>query len=517
MYVYLTPITPWESYATLPGRFSDKSWLSFDFTTSPGVIARSAFFIRAMLQHRNPYLDDGRGRTYGAEPGIAFIGLMNEPEYRTDPSGRYADGVYSYEFLKTKLINGLVAAVREGEAVPGGVHHLVGWNMTNWDKTKSEPGADGVSAVGGANPNVPTSVHDSAVEFLALSGYTRVWWKDYPYFRDPDDEPFLKLDQIGERPPVALDRSDLRRANVIYEWDAPGSQKTYIYPNLAAKMRAAGNQAAAFFQYDMAVEAHQNAVWPRHYLNWLYTPEKSIAFMIAGRVFRDDTVKGPYRDGELAHIGDHAVTSFAGDASLFFDRETLLYSRSVPPSLAVSAGALLRHVAGVGSSEVVQYDGSGLYRLDKVTRLDGSWFLELFINPDVDIRNRTYDLNGRHEHSTVPFDPSGYAWSGPTKLFDTRTIVSRRHYFVLRWPGMQHFRIARVDEHQTDGEPRSYQAGDRVDVIAGTVSSNSPGESNSTHYRIYPAPSKFALRRSVNRRSAVRRLGACRKSLTSSD
>ena len=39
----------------------------------------------------------------------------------------------------------------------------------------------------------------------------------------------------------------------------------------------------------------------------------------------------------------------------------------------------LRHIAGVGSSEVVQYDGAGIYFLDKVQ--EGEWILELY--PDI--------------------------------------------------------------------------------------------------------------------------------------
>ena len=480
IYIYLTPITPWDTYYALPNRFSGQDWQSATYTVDPAVIDAEAAFIANLLRHRNPYLDDGKGRPYGAEPGIALIGLMNEPAYLNDPSGRYDAPPYDEAWLRDHLIDRLAGAVRDGEAIPGGVHHLIGWNLHGWDETVTAP----IAGKAAANPNLVPALRASAVDVLELSGYTlEGYWQTYPYAADPAVEPRFRMAGIAQRPPLALDAPNARRADVVYEWDAPGSQKAYVYPNIAAQMRLQNIQIAAQFQYDMQVEANTNSVWPRHYLNRFYTPERTVAFMIAARTFRDGALGQPFADGDTVRTGA-TTTSFSADIAVYADATTLMYSRSIPADLTPAIPATLRDVTGVGTSPVVRFDGSGAYSLRRIDDASG-WHLELTLNPDVDIRTRTYRIAGSAVVSTVTGDPSCYCGLDPTRSGDTRTLAARTHSLTLTWPGLSSFRIEqRQNDHATT--IGTFTASDTLSLPAGTVTGTHPAVAGQTVFEIYP-------------------------------
>ena len=475
MYIYLTPITPWDAYFALPERFSGQEWEGAAFTSDRNIIEQEAAFIVNLLRHTNSYLDEGRGRAYGAEPGIGMIGLMNEPPYRTDPKGAYNLGPYDEGYIREGLINRLIFAVREGEKVPGGVPHLVGWSTWGWDKTESEHGQ------GPRNPHVLAAIRGSKAQFLEHTGYTNEgYWKTYPYAANPAAEPQFRMAGIAQRPGT-LDDFGKRKADVVYEWDAPGTQKAYVYPNLSAQMRSKGVQVAAQFQYDMAVEADKNVVWPRHYLNWLYTPERSVAFMIAGETFREGALKEPFADSDT-HTFGHTTTSFSSDVAIYNNDDILMYSRSIPAALAPKVSPDLKRLVGVGTSAVATYDGTGLYEL---TKGEGGQ-IELTLNPDVDIKTRTYKMDGRSIQSTVTGDPSCYCGLDPNKVADTRTLASRTHSFSLSWPGVTGFRVTqKIGDQET--EIGHFRAGDPVPVMAGEVVAKSkPVKAEATTYVFYP-------------------------------
>jgi len=125
------------------------------------------------------------------------------------------------------------------------------------------------------------------------------------------------------------------------------------------------------------VIAYANTEYQTHFLNLVYTPKKAISFLIAGEVFRQTprgASYGTYPESE--RFGPFQV-SFEEDRSEMVTDTAFFYSNgsnSVPPSPAD-----LQHVAGVGTSAVVKYDGTGAYFLDRLD--DGVWRLELY--PDV--------------------------------------------------------------------------------------------------------------------------------------
>jgi hypothetical protein len=167
------------------------------------------------------------------------------------------------------------------------------------------------------------------------------------------------------------------KARMVYEFDAADVGGSYMYPAMARAFRGAGFQWATQFAYDPLAIAHKNTEYQTHFLNLVYTPGKAISFMIAGAAFRM-TPRGAAVGGYPAseRFGPFRV-SYTEDLSEMVTDTAFFYSNttsSTPPS----PGAL-RHVAGVGSSSVVSYEGAGAYFLDRVD--DGMWHLEVY--PDV--------------------------------------------------------------------------------------------------------------------------------------
>ena len=167
------------------------------------------------------------------------------------------------------------------------------------------------------------------------------------------------------------------KARMVYEFDSADVGGSYMYPAMARSFRGAGFQFAAHFSYDPLAIAYANTEYQTHFLNLVYTPRKAISFLIAGAVFRHvprGATYGTYPDSES--FGPFRV-SFTEDRSEMVSDTAFYYSNgseSVPP-----APEALRQVAGVGTSSVVKYEGTGAYFLDRLA--DGVWRLEVY--PDV--------------------------------------------------------------------------------------------------------------------------------------
>jgi hypothetical protein len=164
---------------------------------------------------------------------------------------------------------------------------------------------------------------------------------------------------------------------MVYEFDAADVAGSYMYPAMARTFRGAGFQWATQFAYDPLALAYANTEYQTHLLNLVYTPAKAISFMIAGAAFHEiprGATFGRYPDSE--RFGSFRV-SYTEDLSEMVSDTAFYYSNTtstVPPSPRA-----LRHVAGVGSSPVVAYDGTGTYFIDRLA--DGVWRLEAY--PDV--------------------------------------------------------------------------------------------------------------------------------------
>lgn len=183
------------------------------------------------------------------------------------------------------------------------------------------------------------------------------------------------------------------KARMIYEFDAADVKAPVLYPAMARSFRAAGFQWATQFAYDPAALAASNAEYNTHYLNLLYTPAKAISFLIAGEVFRRlprgaDT--GPYpASNQFGGAALNVRLDPATGLALLNNGSRFYHSNST--DAAPLDAATLQHIAGVGSSPLVQYQGNGAYFLDK--QQNGLWQLEVY--PDAT------ELDDPHQNSSL--------------------------------------------------------------------------------------------------------------------
>ncbi len=173
--------------------------------------------------------------------------------------------------------------------------------------------------------------------------------------------------------PFADDPRFKQKAKLAYEFDAADIGRSYLYPAMARSFRTAGMQFATQFAYDSMYLAPFNTEYQTHYMNLAYAPSKAIGLKVAGEAFRRVPLGRSY--GNYPENTDFAGVhvSYTDDLAELVTAKTFFYSNttaSVPPH-----PEQLEEVAGVGSSPVVSYPGTGAYFLDRLEA--GVWRLEV--------------------------------------------------------------------------------------------------------------------------------------------
>ncbi|MDP2036742.1 MAG: hypothetical protein Q8L04_05125, partial [Ignavibacteria bacterium] len=138
--------------------------------------------------------------------------------------------------------------------------------------------------------------------------------------------------------------------------------------------REAGMQFAAMFSYDPSQIAWSNTEYPTHFLNLLYTPSKAISLLIAGKAFHSLKLNKSFGEFPTNNNFDEYTVSASEDLSVMNNDTTFCYSNDtklIPQNISG-----LTHIAGVGNSPIIQYDGTGAYFLDKLEK--GVWQLEVY-------------------------------------------------------------------------------------------------------------------------------------------
>ncbi|MEZ0487957.1 cellulase family glycosylhydrolase [Fibrella aquatica] len=284
-------------------------------------------YVRQFFRHVNPYTKS----TYGNDQDVIAVELNNEPTH-AGPKPKV-----------TEYINRINAAVRS----------------TGWDK----PIFYNISQ----NPWYADAVAKSDV-----NGFSFQW---YPLGlvagHTIQGNSLLHVDKYHI--PFDTIPAFKNKARIVYEFDAGDVYAPYMYPAMARSFRGAGFQWATQFAYDPMATAYANTEYQTHYLNLAYTPSKAISMLIAGRVFREtprfktygaypqDSLFGPFR---LSY--SQSLSEMNSDRAFFYANTT-----QTKPVNAAS----LTQIAGVGSSPVVHYEGTGAYFLDKVGA--GVWRLEV--------------------------------------------------------------------------------------------------------------------------------------------
>ncbi len=297
-------------------------------TTDENAIRAQENYLKQFFTHVNPYTK----LRYEDDKDIIAVELNNEPAH----SGA-KEGV-------TRYINRLAAAVRQ----------------TGWTKPLFYNIAQG-------------PYYADAVAASVVDGFSFQW---YPTGlvgnRTLPGNPLPAVDQyrIPFRDTIP---AFANRALMVYEFDAADVMAPYMYPAMARSFRGAGFQWATQFAYDPLGMADINSEYQTHYLNLAYTPGKAISMMIAAEVFR--RVPRGKRYGtypadtlfDVFHISyGKALSEMNSDDKFYYSGNTTSRPRSLPS---------LQHLAGVDSSTVVQYAGSGAYFFDKLS--PHAWRLEL--------------------------------------------------------------------------------------------------------------------------------------------
>jgi hypothetical protein len=332
----VTPIAWWgngwpEPDEEAPG-FS-KQYPRLELITNPRAREAERTYLKQFITHTNPY----RKVDYKDDPSIVAIEILNEPTHPENGSE------------VTDYINDMAHVLRLA-----GCTKPIFYNISqNW-----------------------SSVQAKAVAQSNVNGVSFQWYPtDLVHQKMLVGNYLLNVNKYTI--PSENINGYLKKAKMVYEFDAADVGGSYLYPAIARSFREAGMQFATMFSYDPVQIAWSNTEYPTHFMNLLYTPSKAISLMIAGKAFHQlprDTSYGDYPVND--RFLDFRV-SYEEDLSEMNSDEEFMYSNTT--STHPKNFALLRHIAGCGSSLLVHYDGTGAYFLDKLEA--GVWTLEVY--PDV--------------------------------------------------------------------------------------------------------------------------------------
>ncbi|MEN0054628.1 MAG: membrane or secreted protein [Mucilaginibacter sp.] len=296
-------------------------------TLNEGSIRAEENYLKQLYQHVNPYTK----LSYCDEPDIIASELNNEPSHSGPKTG------------VTAYINRLEKAARNA-----------GWKKPLFYNISQNP------------------YYADAVAKSNVTGFSFQWYptglvaghEQHGNFMPNVDRYHIPFDTIPEFK---------NRPRMVYEFDAADVLQSCIYPAVARSFKQAGFQWVTQFAYDPMATAYGNSEYQTHYLNLAYTPAKAISFLIANRVFHKLPRNKEYGTYPVDSVFDAYHVSYNQSMSEMNTADEFYYSGntlSAPKDLKK-----LEHIAGVGSSVIVQYKGYGAYFIDKLE--SGVWRLEV--------------------------------------------------------------------------------------------------------------------------------------------
>ncbi len=326
----LTPIAYWGNAYPEPkntGTGFSSIYDKGEAYTNPRAIRAQENYLGQLLNHRNAYT----GLLNRQDPDIIAYEVCNEPHYHLPLAP------------VTSFANRMVAAMRAT-----GYTKPIFYNIAE-------------------SPQVHDAILDANVQGLSFQWYPESLVSGHELRGN-----FLPY--VDQYPlPYKGDARFDTRAKMVYEFESADVLQPIMYPSMARSFRAAGFQWATQFAYDPLGIAFANTEYQTHYLNLAYTPAKALSLLIASKVFHEmprgqagprypaDSVFGAARVSYRQQLSQWNAPS-----EFYYTNNTI--DNPVKP-------AALRHVAGVGSSRVVQYGGSGAYFLDQLA--PGVWRLEV--------------------------------------------------------------------------------------------------------------------------------------------
>lgn len=334
IYIVITPIAFWGN--GYPEKDEKTGSFSNVYGKEQSVVNEKAIqaqerYLKQFFNHVNPYTK----KTYGKDPFVVATEINNEPKHSGPKS------------LATNYINRLAAALKS-----------TGWTKPVFYNISESPDyADAVAA-------------------SKVNGFSFQWYpiglvaghEQKGNFLPNVDQYVIPFDTIS---------AFHHKPRIIYEFDAADVLQSYLYPAMARSFRTAGFQWATQFAYDPMATAYANTEYQTHYLNLAYTPSKAISLLIAGEVFRNTPLFKSYGKYPADTLFENFRLSYKENLSEMNSEKVFYYSNTTTTSPRKTKS--LEHIAGVGSSVLVNYKGTGAYFLDKLP--DGNWRLEVM--PDV--------------------------------------------------------------------------------------------------------------------------------------
>jgi hypothetical protein len=331
--IIITPIAYWGN--GYPDKDEKTGSFSEKYGKEGAVVKEEAFkaqeqYLKQFFKHVNPYTK----KTYGEDRFVIATEINNEPHHSGPKS------------LTTSYVNRMIAAVKS-----------TGWTKPVFYNISESP------------------LYADAVAKSDANGFSFQW---YPTGLVAGRELLGNLLPNVDKYVIPFDTIPQfkNKARMVYEFDAADVLKSYMYPAMARSFKTAGFQWATQFAYDPVGTAYANTEYQTHYLNLVYTPSKAISLLIAGHVFREVPLYKSYGSFPADTAFGPFTVSYKRNLSQMNTEKRFYYSNDTEAK-PVNAAAL-EHIAGVGSSQIVSYNGSGAYFMDKMA--NGSWRLEVFPN-----------------------------------------------------------------------------------------------------------------------------------------
>lgn len=287
-------------------------------------------YLKQFVTHRNPYSK----YTYGNDPSIILMEIINEPFHPNDGK------------MVTDYINEMVEVFRGADYTKPIFYNI----SQNWNDEQAK------------------AVCDAKVQGISFQWYPT----DLVHNKMLKGNFLFNVDHY--KIPAENISGYENKAKMVYEFEAADIGGSYMYPAMVRSFREAGMQFATMFSYEPSQIAWSNTEYPTHFTNLLYTPSKAISLMIAGYAFHELLLKKSYGDYPENNQFENFRVSYAEDLSVANSDSCFYYSNSTTDIPRNNKS--LKHIAGCGNSELVKYDGTGAYFLDKLE--DGIWKLEVY-------------------------------------------------------------------------------------------------------------------------------------------
>ncbi len=329
--ILITPIAFWGN--GYPEKDEKTNGFSSVYGKGPSVVLEAPIkaqenYLRQFFNHVNPYTK----LTYTADADVIAMEINNEPHH-SGPKEK-----------TTEYVNRLTAAVKS-----------TGWTKPVFYNISESP------------------TYADAVVKAKVDGHSFQWYPTGLVAGHEQKGNFLPHVDLYKIPFADTIAAFNNRAKMVYEFDAADVMQPIMYPAMARSYRTAGFQWATQFAYDPMYTAHANTEYQTHFLNLAYTPAKAISLLIASKVFHILPRNKTYGAYPADTLFDVFRLSYKNGLAEMNSNEEFYYTAST--STQPKNISKLKYVAGVGSSGVVKYEGSGAYFLDKIS--DGIWRLEV--------------------------------------------------------------------------------------------------------------------------------------------